>query len=198
MSTEVMRFIKARAHLEPEFRAQLMSNPQQFLQEYDLTEDEKREIILPNFSWLFEDKLAAMAYPLAEVAFTLLHDMGIRSILNLSEMPYPYETPAAIGMLTRHIPVPDFTAPTLQQAQEAVAMISSCLENHRPVAVHCLAGLGRTGTMLACYLVATGTSASSAIMRIRQWRPGSIETLEQEAVVYEYERTAKTKKQGIH
>src|SRR5690349_9871852 len=99
MSTEVMRFIKARAHLEPEFRAQLMSNPWQFLQQYDLTEDEKREIILPNFSWLIENSLAAMPYPLSEVAFTLLHEMGIRAILNLTERPYPYVTPATLGML---------------------------------------------------------------------------------------------------
>lgn len=191
MSVEVMRFIKARAHLEPEFRAQLMNNPWQFLQEYDLTEDEKREIILPNFSWLIENMLAAMPYPLSEVAFTLLHEMGIRAILNLSEMPYLYNTPAALSILTRHIVVPDFTAPTLQQAQEAVAMISSCLENQQPIAVHCMAGLGRTGTILACYLVSKGVSASKAIMRIRKWRPGSIETQEQEAVVYEYERTSR-------
>lgn len=192
MSVEVLRFIKARAHLEPEFRTRLMSDPWQFLQEYDLTGDEKREIILLNFSWLIENTLAAMPYPQSEAAFTLLHDMGIRAILNLSEAPYHYETPAAIGMLTRHIPVLDFTAPTLEQAQEAVAMISSCLEKQQPVAVHCMAGLGRTGTMLACYLVATGTPADDAIMRIREWRPGSIETKDQEAVVYEYEGMSKT------
>lgn len=192
MSAEVMRFVKARAHMEPEFRAQLMSNPWQFLQEYDLSEDEKREIILPNFSWLNENRIAAMPYPQSEVAFTLLYEMGIRAILNLSEMAYPYATPATTGMLTRHIPVPDFTAPTLQQAQEAVAMISSCLENQQPVAVHCMAGLGRTGTILACYLVSMDMPANNAIIVIREWRPGSIETLEQEAVVYEYERLIST------
>lgn len=188
MSIEVMRFVKAKAHLEPDFRAQLMSNPWQFLQEYDLTEDEKRQIILPNFSWLFEDKLAAMPYPESELAFTLLYEKGIRAMLNLAERPYSYEAPARLGMLTRHIPVTDFTAPTLQQAQEAVAMISSCLENRQPVAVHCMAGLGRTGTILACYLVALEMPANNAIIVIREWRPGSIETLDQEAVVYEYER----------
>jgi len=193
MSTEALQLIKVRTYLEPAFRAQLMSNPLQFLQEYDLTEDEKRQIILPNFGWLFENKLAAMAYPQSEDAFTLLYEIGIRAVLNLSELSLSFETPARIGMLTRHIPVPDFTAPTLQQVEEAVAMISSCLENHMPVAVHCMAGLGRTGTILACYLVTMEMPANNAIIVIREWRPGSIETLEQEAVVYEYERVINTR-----
>ena len=63
MSLEVLRLLKVRATLEPAFREQLMKSPLKFLQEYDLTEEEKRQIILPNFSWLFEHKLAAMAYP---------------------------------------------------------------------------------------------------------------------------------------
>lgn len=194
MSIEALQFIKVRAHLESGFRVQLMSNPLHFLQQYDLTEDEKRQIILPNFSWLFENKLAAMAFPESEDAFTLLYEIGVRAILTLSEQSHPYVTPTKIGMLTRHIPVPDFTAPTLQQVEEAVALISSCLNKHMPVAVHCIAGLGRTGTILACYLVATGMPANNAIIVIREWRPGSIETMEQEAVVYEYERFISTQR----
>jgi atypical dual specificity phosphatase len=193
MSIEVLRLIKVRAKFEPAFREQLMRSPLQFLQEYDLTEDEKRQIILPHFGWLFENKLAAMACPGSEDAFTLLYRMGIRALLNLTETPLPYEAPNTIGMLTRHIPVADFTAPTLQQVQEAVAMISSCLDRHMPVVVHCLAGLGRTGTILACYLVRMEMPANNAINVIREWRPGSIEGPEQEAVVYEYERFINTR-----
>ncbi len=192
MSIEVLRLIKVRANLEPAYREQLMRSPLQFLQGYDLTEDEKRQIILPNFDWLFENKLAAMAYPESEDAFTLLHRIGIRAVLNLSEAPLPYGTPHKIGMLTRHIPVADFTAPTLDQVKQAVVMISSCLDRRMPVAVHCMAGLGRTGTMLACYLVRMEMPANNAIIIIREWRPGSIEVPEQEAVVYEYERFLKT------
>ena len=51
MSLEVLRLIKVRAHFEPAVRGQLMKSPLKFLQEYDLTEDEKRQIILPNFDW---------------------------------------------------------------------------------------------------------------------------------------------------
>ena len=52
--------------------------------------------------------------------------------------------------------------------------------------VHCGAGMGRTGTMLACYLVGQGYAAQDALAEVRQRRPGSVETLEQEAVIHEY------------
>lgn len=52
-------------------------------------------------------------------------------------------------------------------------------------------GHGRTGTMLACYLVKTQKIAGvDAIKKIREMRKGSIETTEQEkAVVQFYQRT---------
>ena len=72
MSIEVLREVKVRTNLDPDFRVQLLKSPLKFLQDFDLTEDEKRQIILPNFSWLEEHKLAAMSYPESEDAFTLL------------------------------------------------------------------------------------------------------------------------------
>ncbi len=188
MSIEVLRQIKVRANFEPVFREQLLKSPLRFLQDYDLTEEEKTQIVLPHFSWLVEQKLAAMSYPESKDAFLLLWKLGIRAMINLAEEPLPGEIPRKVGILTEHIPVVDFTAPTLQQVEQAIAMIYFCLDKEMPVAVHCIAGLGRTGTILACYLVGQGISAEEAITTIRQWRPGSIEISEQEAVIYEYER----------
>jgi len=188
MSIEVLRLIKVRARFEPAVHEQLMKSPLKFLQEYDLTEDEKKQIILPHFSWLVENKLAALSYPESEDAFTILWKIGIRALLNLAEVPLPGEILKKVGILTEHIPIVGFTAPTRHQVEQALAMIRFCLDRNMPVAVHCDAGLGRTGTILACYLVGQGTSADRAITTIREWRPGSIEIPEQEAVVYEYER----------
>ena len=55
------------------------------------------------------------------------------------------------------------------------------------VCVHCMAGVGRTGTMLAVYLVKSrGLSAQQAIQEVRRQRPGSIETQSQEEAVFIY------------
>ncbi len=188
MSIEVLRQVKVRANLDPVFRRQLFKSPLKFLQDYDLTEDEKRQVILPNFSWLVEYKLAALSYPESEDAFTLLWKMGIRALINLTEEPLPEEILKEVGILTEHIPVVDFTAPTLKQVEQALAMIHFYLGRNMPVAVHCIAGLGRTGTILACYLVGEGKSADEAIAVIRRWRHGSVETLDQEAVIHEHEQ----------
>lgn len=186
MSIEVLQEVKVRANLDPAFRGQLLKSPLKFLQDYDLTEDEKRQVILPNFSWLEKHRLAAMSYPESEDAFTFLCQMGIRALINLTAEPLPGEFLRKVGILVEHIPVVDFTAPTLKQIEQALAMIHFYLGRNMPVAVHCIAGLGRTGTVLACYLVKEGKSADEAITIIRRWRPGSIETLDQENVIYEY------------
>lgn len=186
MSIETMRLIKVRANFEPTFKEQLLKSPLQFLSAYDLTEDEKRQIIVPHFSWLEIGRLAALSYPESDDAFTVLWDMGIRALLNLSETPLPLDALNKVGLLTEHISIVVYEAPTVQQIKQALAMINSCLDRNMPVGIHCIAGLGRTGTILACYLIERGLSARSAIDAIRQWRPGSIEGSDQETAVYRY------------
>jgi atypical dual specificity phosphatase len=66
------------------------------------------------------------------------------------------------------------------------AAIRDVLQRGRPVAVHCASGLGRTGTLLAAFLVSQGATAEGAIERVRSVRPGSVETLEQEQAIHAY------------
>ena len=61
------------------------------------------------------------------------------------------------------------------------------------VAVHCLAGRGRTGTVLAAYFVHRGLPAREAIQKVRDLRPGSIEVPEQEDAIRAFERSRQAK-----
>ncbi|MAG36343.1 MAG: hypothetical protein CL878_08875 [Dehalococcoidia bacterium] len=105
-------------------------------------------------------------------------------MVTLHERPIDQEKLDGLGLAALHSPVQDFAAPSLEQIEEAVAFVESKLAAGDGVAVHCAAGLGRTGTVVACYLVHEGHSAADAIAQVRALRPGSVETSEQQAIVY--------------
>ena len=108
--------------------------------------------------------------------------------MGLREAPGAGEFFTRLDLLAVDIPGADFTAPLLVQIEQAIAAIEGFHAGGCAVAVHCGAGLGRTGTVLACYLVRQGSRGAEAITTVRARRPGSIETPEQEAVVAEYEQ----------
>ena len=93
------------------------------------------------------------------------------------------------GMSFLHEPMEDFEAPTLHQAEHLVDRIRSHLEHNESVAVHCHAGIGRTGTIAACVLVSEGMSAEGAIAMVRWLRPGSVQSEVQESLVGAYEQS---------
>ena len=138
------------------------------------------------FDWVAEEWLAGCAYPRDEATLAELADRGVAVLINLHERPHDREVLARYGLKELHLPVPDFTPPKPDQLARGVAAIEQAVADGEKVAVHCAAGLGRTGTLLACYLVSRGSSPDEAIARVRSVRPGSVETPAQVAAVRTY------------
>jgi atypical dual specificity phosphatase len=140
------------------------------------------------FSWIERPRLAALGQPESEEELRWLKAHGIEILVSLTEDP-PYRRDVeSAGLLVFHVPIPDMTAPTQEDLDRCVSAIQKAQERGMGVAVHCAAGQGRTGTVIACYFVAQGDQATAAIQKIRRLRPGSIETEDQVEAVREFAR----------
>lgn len=139
---------------------------------------------MQRFYWVIDGQLAGCSRPGAHGAsiasdLAVLREQGIQSVLNLTETPVLAHELEIAGLDAFHLPVDDFHAPTTQQMLQALKYIDASLAENMPVAVHCLAGQGRTGTILAAWLLRSGLSADDAISEIRALAPGAIESVPQ-------------------
>ena len=90
----------------------------------------------------------------------------------------------AAGLTYRRFPVPDQGIPDLADAIELVRWCREETEQGQAVVLTCMGGLGRSGTVAACFLVAAGTPPNAAIAAVRAARgPRALETVAQEDFV---------------
>ena len=110
------------------------------------------------------------------------------SLLNIPSDAPVYES-AGFDFLC--LPIPDGGTPTLLQVELFVGFVAKHHDRGQAVAIHCEAGLGRTGTMLAAYLIAQGKSAAAAIGQVRTAESSAVETERQIQFLEQYA-------EGIH
>lgn len=146
----------------------------------------------PGFVWVEPGRLAATPLPglggLADTDLAALREAGITMLITLTEQDYPQSALTRHGLHNLHFPIAETTAPGTAQAEALIGQMHALLARGEVLAVHGLRGAGRTGTMLAAYLIKeNGLSAQAALEHIRRLGGQFAGSLEQEDFLVEFE-----------
>ena len=117
----------------------------------------------------------------AKVLVTLLEEFEMKKTLAIPEL---LQTARRLKLRSLWFPIPDVTAPSeIEGVATLVDDIVDAMSTGETVVVHCRGGLGRSGTIAACCLVARGRRPVEAIELVRAARPGAVEVRDQEDFV---------------
>jgi protein-tyrosine phosphatase len=124
----------------------------------------------PDSYWVVPGRFLAGEYPLSRLA--AIRAEGIDFFVDLTEEREYSMPPYADGLEYRRFAIRDFRCPTLEGMRETLDAIDDALARGKNVYVHCHGGIGRTGTVVGCWLVRHGTPAREALETIAGWRKG--------------------------
>ncbi len=127
------------------------------------------------FLWLKKGRLAGTPFPgiVADLDDDLeaLQRVGVTHLVSLTERKLNTDDLVPYNMSVIRSYIPDMGAPSFEQASEICTQIAQLLQQNEVVAVHCRAGLGRTGTTLASQLIWEGSTALNALDTVRKIEP---------------------------
>jgi atypical dual specificity phosphatase len=148
------------------------------------------------FAWIEKGKLAGSGYPASRKQLEWIAAQGIDVVLTLTEKPLPTELTAGIPMEFVHLSMRDHGVPDPIVLDRGTTIIQTRIDEGKKVLVHCLAGEGRTGCVLAAYLILTRRiDGDEAISILRAVKPSFVE-FRQEAAVRSYAEEVKRRTSG--
>jgi atypical dual specificity phosphatase len=143
------------------------------------------------FRWIIPGKLGTTPLPgaVADINHDLaaLRMVGITTLITLTTGDLPQDVLQKHGLRNVHLPIYDREAPTVLQLKMLTLRMTEMLARGEALAVHCRAGIGRTGTVVAGWLVSEGLTAEAALERIRKIDKHYVQTVEQEKFLHDFE-----------
>jgi atypical dual specificity phosphatase len=144
------------------------------------------------FVWVIEGRLAGTPHPgiihQPDYDLELLSLAGVTTLVTLTENDLPRQFLESYGFDNLHCPIVDRKAPTLAQTELLLDRMRELLRQGKVLAVHCWAGAGRTGVVLASYLIREqALAAREALAQLRTLNPEFVQTAEQEAFLFSFE-----------
>ncbi len=128
-----------------------------------------------NFLWLKKGILAGTPQPglVNDLSYDLrlLNKVGVTILINLRKNKPDPSPMRQYEIKSLWFPITDMAAPGYDETIKWCQQVSEYLRCGEVIAYHCKAGLGRTGTMLACQLITEGQSALEALEKVRQIEP---------------------------
>jgi atypical dual specificity phosphatase len=121
--------------------------------------------ITENLWWVIPGQLAGVRKPTA-AEIPALRAAGVGAIVSVMDDPGNLDLYAAAEMPHLWLPTTGGTAPTSDQVEQFRQFVEAETSQAHGVAVHCTSGRRRTGTLLAAYLIVTGTSPEAALDQI--------------------------------
>ncbi|HZU87127.1 MAG TPA: dual specificity protein phosphatase family protein [Anaerolineaceae bacterium] len=136
--------------------------------------------------WVLPGHFLAGEYPavrlsedLTRIKLRLLLQAGVDTFFDLTQMgelpPYDPILLEEAGWLDKQVshqrhPIRDFGIPTREEMDALLKALEGALAAGKHVYLHCWGGIGRTGTVVACYLVRQGSSGEKALRQLKELR----------------------------
>ncbi|MFX0208329.1 MAG: protein-tyrosine phosphatase family protein [Candidatus Hodarchaeota archaeon] len=141
--------------------------------------------------WIIPGKLAGSPFPLSKELF-ILPELNLMLVVNLTSRGLPNslkERLKSSGVTFKRFSVPDFSIPTQDTIKYYLQIVCETLQQEQAVLTHCIAGCGRTGTMIGLFLVTHGYKSIEALKIIHEaLGEGCPETGKQLALLHQYRK----------
>lgn len=139
---------------------------------------------MENAYWVIPGQFLAGEHPFAapsEEHFSRLEALLDFRFDTFCDLTHPGELPAywpllqeraqARGLQVEYhsFPIPDFGVPSVEEMRHILDTVEALLKRGRRLYLHCWGGVGRTGTVIGCYLVRRGLNGTEALQQLQLW-----------------------------